>query len=151
MAELWSLTSLYILLGVLAAAAVAAGAVLCAVRCLAGGRHDGGGAGKVGGGGDRKLDGLLDKGTAADGGRGPEAAGERRGGEAEPCPICKARLGGGGGGGGGGGEGPCRRLRPCGHVYHAECIGLWLQRKPVCPVCRARVDVSRAEIIDAVV
>uniref|UniRef100_A0A0E0JQF3 RING-type domain-containing protein n=1 Tax=Oryza punctata TaxID=4537 RepID=A0A0E0JQF3_ORYPU len=49
------------------------------------------------------------------------------------CAICKGRLVVADGGQ------QCRRLRPCGHVYHAECIGLWLQRGTTCPVCRAVV------------
>ncbi|KAJ1453981.1 hypothetical protein M885DRAFT_522438 [Pelagophyceae sp. CCMP2097] len=25
---------------------------------------------------------------------------------------------------------------PCGHLFHRECLGTWLRRNPVCPVCR---------------
>ncbi|KAL6614266.1 hypothetical protein ACP70R_036536 [Stipagrostis hirtigluma subsp. patula] len=132
MAELLSLTSLYILLGVLAAVAIIC-VVFWAVRRAAGRRGVDGAKG--GGGGDRKQEGLLNKDVV--GGKTPEPSK----GEVQPCPICKARLDGG----------RCRRLRPCGHVYHAECIDLWLQRKWICPVCRAGVQMSRTEIIDAMV
>ncbi|VAH81290.1 unnamed protein product [Triticum turgidum subsp. durum] len=59
------------------------------------------------------------------------------------CAICKGPLAVGGG--------RCRRLRACGHVYHAECVDLWLQRKPICPLCRASVVLSRTDIVDAIV
>lgn len=59
------------------------------------------------------------------------------------CAICKGPLAVGGG--------RCRRLRACGHVYHAECVDLWLQRKPICPLCRAGVVLSRTDIVDAIV
>ena len=29
----------------------------------------------------------------------------------------------------------------CAHVFHTECIELWLRRNPVCPICRAEVTV----------
>ncbi|KAG8078330.1 hypothetical protein GUJ93_ZPchr0007g5472 [Zizania palustris] len=47
------------------------------------------------------------------------------------CAICIGRLADGGK--------KCWRLRPCGHVYHAECVGLWLRRETTCPLCRAAV------------
>ncbi|RLM94094.1 E3 ubiquitin-protein ligase EL5-like [Panicum miliaceum] len=103
-----------------------------------------------------KHEGLLNKskGDVAAGLGGPQpggGAGQQRGpdpgddGDVEVCcAICKARLAEAGWGG-------RRRLRPCGHVYHADCIGLWLQRKWTCPVCRADVLVSPTEIMDAMV
>jgi hypothetical protein len=27
-------------------------------------------------------------------------------------------------------------MLPCGHCFHAECIGAWLQREARCPLCR---------------
>ena len=58
------------------------------------------------------------------------------------CAICKGQFAGGE---------KCRRLRVCGHVYHAECVDPWLWRKKICPLCRADVIVSRTDIVDAVV
>ncbi|XP_051221855.1 RING-H2 finger protein ATL66-like [Lolium perenne] len=58
------------------------------------------------------------------------------------CAICKGLLAGGE---------KCRRLRVCGHVYHAECVDPWLRRKTICPLCRAKVEVSRTDIVDAMV
>ncbi|CAM0883043.1 unnamed protein product [Alopecurus aequalis] len=58
------------------------------------------------------------------------------------CAICKGLLAGGE---------KCRRLRVCGHVYHAECVDAWLKRKKICPLCRATVEVSRTDIVDAMV
>ena len=29
-----------------------------------------------------------------------------------------------------------RRLRVCGHVLHAECLGRWLQQSESCPLCK---------------
>jgi hypothetical protein len=25
---------------------------------------------------------------------------------------------------------------PCGNFFHAECLGRWMQREMICPVCR---------------
>ncbi|KAL8038678.1 hypothetical protein ABFS82_11G127800 [Erythranthe guttata] len=36
----------------------------------------------------------------------------------------------------------CRLLPPCEHVFHAECVDLWLLKSPFCPICRARADVK---------
>lgn len=27
---------------------------------------------------------------------------------------------------------------PCGHIYHYQCIYMWLNRKAICPVCRTK-------------
>jgi hypothetical protein len=58
------------------------------------------------------------------------------------CAICKGLLAG---------DEKCRRLRVCGHIYHAECVDPWLRRKTICPLCRAKVEVSRMDIVDAMV
>lgn len=31
----------------------------------------------------------------------------------------------------------CRIFPACNHVYHAQCIDLWLVRRLTCPICRA--------------
>jgi hypothetical protein len=30
----------------------------------------------------------------------------------------------------------CRKLIPCGHTYHKNCIDQWFNRSVVCPTCR---------------
>ncbi|XP_062205544.1 probable E3 ubiquitin-protein ligase ATL44 [Phragmites australis] len=136
MTEPWCPTDSRILLGVLAGLAVI-GAFFWALRRA---QHGADGAVSAAGG---KHEGLLNKDVVAApaGGQAPEPDS----GDVPLCAICKARLADAAG------WGPCRRLRPCGHVYHAECIGMWLERKWICPVCRAGVVASRTEIIDAMV
>ncbi|KAM0882707.1 hypothetical protein ACQ4PT_032128 [Festuca glaucescens] len=36
----------------------------------------------------------------------------------------------------------CRRLRECGHVFHAGCIDEWLKRSSTCPSCRTPAQLS---------
>jgi len=36
----------------------------------------------------------------------------------------------------------CRSL-PCMHAFHAECVGMWLERSEQCPLCKANVFVSQ--------
>uniref|UniRef100_A0A0E0LCB3 RING-type E3 ubiquitin transferase n=1 Tax=Oryza punctata TaxID=4537 RepID=A0A0E0LCB3_ORYPU len=57
-------------------------------------------------------------------------------------------------GGGGGGEGAqcsvclgavqagevVRRLPACKHLYHVECIDMWLASHATCPICRTEVE-----------
>jgi hypothetical protein len=31
-------------------------------------------------------------------------------------------------------------LPACAHIYHVDCIDLWLSSHPTCPLCRCRVD-----------
>ncbi|CAL4953885.1 unnamed protein product [Urochloa decumbens] len=147
------------LIGVIAGVAVLCAVIWAVCRCCCrrdGAKKEGGGGGAVSSAAG-KHEGLLNKSKDAvaiavpqpEGGGGfqqggpPEEQGDGEG-EAEVCAICKARLAEEGWGG-------CRRLRPCGHAYHAVCIGLWLQRRWVCPVCRASVAVSPTEIMEAMV
>ncbi|CAL4973388.1 unnamed protein product [Urochloa decumbens] len=136
------------LIGVIAAVAVLCAAIWAVCRCCC--CRDGVKGGGVSYAAGNRHEGLLNKNKDAvavavpqpGGGGGFQQQGPPEQGEAEVCAICKARLAEGGWGG-------CRRLRPCGHAYHAVCIGLWLQRRWVCPVCRASVAVSPTEIMDA--
>lgn len=155
MADLFGLTSLYILLGVLGAVAVL-GAIIWVACCADDGNDAGSGATEAVVPGDAKRQGLLNKDavviTVPPGGQqgqqAPAAAAavdNNNSDDAALCAICKGRLMGPGV------EGPSRRLRPCGHVYHAECIDLWLERKRICPLCRAGVIVPLTETIDAMV
>ncbi|KAL6602818.1 hypothetical protein ACP70R_043179 [Stipagrostis hirtigluma subsp. patula] len=36
-------------------------------------------------------------------------------------------------------------LPACSHVYHQECIDLWLSSRSTCPLCRCRVGPSESE------
>ncbi|KAK1697318.1 hypothetical protein QYE76_014015 [Lolium multiflorum] len=36
----------------------------------------------------------------------------------------------------------CRRLRGCGHAFHAGCIDEWLKRSSTCPSCRTPAQLS---------
>ncbi|XAR51850.1 hypothetical protein NMG60_11006612 [Bertholletia excelsa] len=38
----------------------------------------------------------------------------------------------------------CRLLPLCRHSFHAECVDLWLQKTPVCPICRTGADSWRS-------
>jgi hypothetical protein len=51
--------------------------------------------------------------------------------ERADCPVCLEPH-----------EARASALR-CGHAFHADCIGRWLERARTCPMCRA--DVTGAE------
>ncbi|KQK01488.1 E3 ubiquitin-protein ligase EL5 [Brachypodium distachyon] len=55
------------------------------------------------------------------------AAGEGGAGE---CAVCLEALRDGE---------RCAVLPRCGHGFHAECVGSWLRKSRLCPVCRAEV------------
>jgi len=48
------------------------------------------------------------------------------------CVICVEDLS----------EGESVRTLPCGHIYHQECIDLWLQRSRLCCLCKRPIDSS---------
>ncbi|XVF52341.1 hypothetical protein PTKIN_Ptkin05aG0010800 [Pterospermum kingtungense] len=39
-----------------------------------------------------------------------------------------------------------RLLTICCHVFHKECVDLWLESHKTCPVCRAELDVPRSSL-----
>lgn len=45
------------------------------------------------------------------------------------CTICLAVV-----------AGTSARALPCAHVFHGRCVGAWLQRKRICPVCKHPVE-----------
>lgn len=52
------------------------------------------------------------------------------------CAICLAVVR----------DGETVRLLPsCGHLFHVECIDLWLRSHATCPLCRCDVVVAAAE------
>mgnify|MGYP001040300501 CR=1 FL=1 len=37
-------------------------------------------------------------------------------------------------------------LLPCMHAYHHDCISKWLDRKRLCPLCKARVTAGEQRV-----
>ncbi|GJN33014.1 hypothetical protein PR202_gb21570 [Eleusine coracana subsp. coracana] len=50
------------------------------------------------------------------------------------CAVCLAELHDGAG------ETLRRRLHPCGHAFHRDCVDRWLRDHDTCPLCRAPVQ-----------
>lgn len=38
----------------------------------------------------------------------------------------------------------------CGHMFHADCIDMWLEQKKECPVCRVSIDDDEHSIAEHV-
>ena len=36
----------------------------------------------------------------------------------------------------------CRKLAPCGHLFHYKCLFEWVQTKQECPVCRNPIRIE---------
>ena len=36
----------------------------------------------------------------------------------------------------------CRKLRGCGHIFHVDCLRMWLQHQQSCPLCRAEIVLT---------
>jgi hypothetical protein len=39
---------------------------------------------------------------------------------------------------------------PCSHIFHLECLRLWLQHQQTCPLCRAEIPVGIAPEVEEV-
>ena len=39
----------------------------------------------------------------------------------------------------------------CGHVFHLDCLRMWLQHQQICPLCRANISVTQEEAPPVVV
>lgn len=60
------------------------------------------------------------------------------GGEAVECSVCLSAVAE---------EAKVRLLPNCGHVFHVDCIDLWLGSHTTCPLCRAEVE-PRVVVVD---
>ena len=55
--------------------------------------------------------------------------------EEEQCAVCRLEFEA---------EDDVKQL-PCGHYYHPECVGQWLQQKKVCPQCNREIEPEKEE------
>lgn len=58
--------------------------------------------------------------------------------ESFDCTICLAPVE----------DGEKVGILPCSHIFHAECLGHWIQRRNVCPLCQATEIASPRAIED---
>jgi hypothetical protein len=65
---------------------------------------------------------------------GAEGAGDVESGSGELCSVCLEDLAGGE---------MVRRLPACEHLFHVECIDMWLHSHTTCPVCRCDLSPPR--------
>ncbi|OEL22820.1 hypothetical protein BAE44_0016162 [Dichanthelium oligosanthes] len=66
------------------------------------------------------------------------SAGADEGGKAPECAVCIVELRDGD---------SARLLPPCGHRFHADCVGEWLRLHATCPLCRASVVAPAAAAV----
>ncbi|CAL4970232.1 unnamed protein product [Urochloa decumbens] len=72
---------------------------------------------------------------AADGDGGDLESGAAAGGE--QCPVCLEDMEAGE---------MVRQLPACKHLFHVECIDMWLQSHRTCPVCRCNIMRSQRKV-----
>ncbi|KAL8130490.1 hypothetical protein V2J09_019645 [Rumex salicifolius] len=65
-----------------------------------------------------------------------KAGGAKMSGEITECAVCLGAFN----------EAETLRLIPsCGHVFHADCVDVWLRSHSTCPCCRANLRLSLPE------
>uniref|UniRef100_J3LBC5 RING-type E3 ubiquitin transferase n=1 Tax=Oryza brachyantha TaxID=4533 RepID=J3LBC5_ORYBR len=42
-----------------------------------------------------------------------------------------------------------RQLPACGHLFHVDCIDMWLHSHSTCPLCRCNVSPPAATVVKA--
>ncbi|KAL6994783.1 RING-type E3 ubiquitin transferase, partial [Sarracenia purpurea var. burkii] len=40
------------------------------------------------------------------------------------------------------GDQPARMVPGCNHGFHVQCADSWLSKRPVCPICRAKLELE---------